>query len=82
MFDYVDKRTEQERQRDFEWGEKRRQNGVLSRGFTEQLRKRLAKESMDVGLVGSGMFGDGELLVQANGVTYKIQVCVAADDEE
>lgn len=81
MFDFVDRRTDEERHRDFEFGEKRRRNGVLARGFAEQLRKHLVAESLDVGLVGPAMFGDGgELLIQADGITYKIQVTVAVDD--
>lgn len=84
MFDFVDRRTDEERQRDFEWSEKRRRNGVLARGFTEEMRRRLiADELLAVGLVGAGRFCDGaELLIQSDGVTYRIDVSVAVDDQE
>lgn len=82
MFNYDDQRTAEERQRDFERGERRRQQGVLARGFLSQLRKKfLTDESIEVGLVQMRWSNGGELLVRTDGVTYKLEVTVAMDDE-
>lgn len=83
MFDpFNDNRTEEERRRDREYADKRLQRKLLAMGFAEGIRKLMNEHGGDdvaVGLVGEGLFAP-ELLVQSDGVTYKISVSVDHDD--
>lgn len=74
MFDFYDKRTPAERERDLRFAETRQQNGLLATGFLNVLRRAFSQdETLQVGLVGQGHYGDGaELLIESDGVTYKL----------
>ena len=80
MFGYEDRRTSQERQRDIEFADKRRAENLLALGFLKNVVRPLLKDSgADVGLAGDGRFNGAELLVEVDGVTYKI--CASVDHD-
>jgi len=75
--DFTDRRTEQERDRDFKETQKRELEGKLARGFLDiRVRDALSAAGMEVGFVGRGLFGSNELLVQEDDITYKVVVSV------
>lgn len=75
--DSWDRRTDKERDRDFENAEKRKLDGKLARGFLDvRVREALGAAGMEVGFVGRGLFGSNELLVKEDDITYKIIVSV------
>lgn len=81
MFGYEDRRTERERNRDLEAADKRRSEEALALGLLKNSIRPLLKEAgAEVGLPGSGSFGAAELLMEVDGVTYKIAVRVDHDD--
>ena len=77
---YEDRRTPAERDRDLKEREKRDQRSVLAVAFLENLRRRLAGDgSIEVGLVGKGPSGVADLLLEVDGVTYKLSAIVERD---
>lgn len=74
-------RSEEQRRRDIEAGDKMRANTELSVGFLKNVvRPLLAGSGREVGLVGkSSLSLGGELLVEEDGITYKISVSVNRD---
>jgi hypothetical protein len=74
---YEDRRTAEERKRDFELQDKRRGEKFLALGFLKNTVRPLLKDSgADVGLAGEGSYSGAELLVEVDGVTYKLQASV------
>lgn len=81
FFGYEDKRTQQERLRDLEAADKRRSEKFLALGFLKNTVRPLLKERRaDVGLAGEGHIYGAELLVEVDGVTYKLTACVDHDE--
>lgn len=81
MFGYEDRRTPQERQRDLASADKRRAENLLALGFLKSTVRPLLKGvGMDVGLAGEGGFSGAELLVEIDGVTYKLTARVDHDE--
>lgn len=80
MFGYEDKRTPQERIRDLEYADKRRAEKSLALGFLKNtVRPLLKKSGAEVGVAGKDILG-AELLVEVDGVTYKLSASVNHDD--
>ena len=81
MFGYEDRRTAQERLRDQDRADRIQAEGVLALGFLKtKVRELLKGAGADVGLAGSGSFGSAELLVEVDGVTYRLTARVDHDD--
>jgi hypothetical protein len=81
MFGYEDKRTPAERIRDLEAADKRKSNNMLALGFLKTVvRSRLKEAGAEVGLAGASSYEGAELLVELDGVTYKICAKVDHDD--
>jgi len=79
MFGYEDRRTPKERERDLAHVEKQAQNRVLARSFLDALRVRLEQDQgIQLGLVsnGLGFLDDPSLLIESDGVTYRLEVKV------
>lgn len=77
---YEDTRSAEERKRDREAADKRRADSLLARGFLKNsVRPLLAKSGAEVGLVGEGFILGAELLVEVDGVTYKLTASVNHD---
>lgn len=54
---------------------------LLSLGFLKNtVRPKLQEIGCDVGLAGNGRYDGAELLVESDGVTYRLQVSVDHDD--
>jgi hypothetical protein len=81
MFGYEDRRTAAERDRDLRQAEKREANALLALGFMKSVvRPLFIEKGANVGLAGKGGYGEAEILVEVDGVTYKIRASV--DNEE
>jgi hypothetical protein len=75
-----DRRTPAERQRDLEAADKRHSNEMLALGFLKNnVLPLLQNAGANTGLVGRGTFGTAELLVEMDGVTYKVEARVNHD---
>lgn len=82
MFGYEDRRTAEERHRDAAAADKNRADGLLALGFLKNnVRPLLKNAGAEVGLAGApaGLWKAAELLVEVNGVTYKVSVVVDHD---
>lgn len=80
MFGYEDRRTPEERRRDLEFADKRRSEKFLALGFLKNtVRPLLRKSGADVGLAGEGYISGAQLLVEVDGVTYKLTATVDND---
>lgn len=80
MFGYEDRRTDEERRRDLEASYKREAERKLAIGFLKNVIRPLLKNSgADVGLAGEDIVG-AVLLVEVDGVTYKLNATVDHDD--
>ena len=78
---YRDERTPEEKRRDREIADVNRANQKLAVGFLKNMRPLLKERVADVGLVGDSRFGSGaELLIEADGVMYKITAQVERDE--
>jgi len=76
---YEDRRTSEERRRDLERADKRRAESQLAFGFLKNVVRPLLKDTgADVGLTGEGSYA-AELLVEVDGVTYKVSATVDHD---
>jgi hypothetical protein len=77
---YGDGRTEKERLRAIEATDKRRSETLLALGFLKTvLRPILQKTGANVGLAGNSDYHGAELLVEVDGVTYRITAKVDHD---
>jgi len=79
MFGWEDMRTPEEKKRDHELGRTIKSNQKLALGFLKNLKPVLKEAGLDVGMVGKGLVFGAELLVESDGITYKIKVDVDND---
>jgi hypothetical protein len=81
MFGYVDRRTDAERRLDLEAADKRQAEGLLALGFLKNVvRPQLKAAGLEVGLPGQSYIHGSELLVEMDGVTYRITAKVDHDE--
>jgi len=72
---FEDRRTAAERDRDLKRNEKIEQERLLSLNFLHLIRNVLCDaEGLELGLVGRGNYSGAEMLVESNGVTYRMKM--------
>lgn len=78
---YEDRRTPEERRRDLQRQDKNNAERMLALGFLKNTVRPLLKgKGMEVGLAGEGGYCRSELLVEVDGITYKIEASVDHDE--